>query len=211
MNLLNQWKTLILFTLTRSLLKKLLNNYRKEWEACYYDNSIFFEEFRGRLYETWLDGIQNLKILLEFSREVGDRAHRKFNRSKSKKGRVRTDLLIRLHVRACQVTAEIISLLENGYADGAMARWRTLHEISVVSMLISDNGDELSERYLAHDIVESKRAMDQYQTCHGLLGFRQIPLKEAKLINSRFAEAVSKYGKEFAEPYGWAFGFSATL
>jgi len=39
-----------------------------------------------------------------------------------------------------------------------MARWRTLHEINVVITLIAEDGDELAERYLAHDIVESARA-----------------------------------------------------
>ena len=62
---------------------------------------------------------------------------------RGKQDKVRV-LLIRL-VRACQVTDEIICLLENGFADGAMARWRTLHEIAVVAVVISQHGENLCD------------------------------------------------------------------
>jgi len=58
-----------------------------------------------------------------------------------------------------------------GPADGAMARWRTLHEINVVITLIAEHGDELAERYLAHDIDESARALAVYEKTHAALGY----------------------------------------
>jgi hypothetical protein len=67
------------------------------------------------------------------------------------------EILIRLLVRAWQVTDEILCLLENGFADGAMARWRTLHEIHVVAAVLMRHGESITERYLAHQAVESKR------------------------------------------------------
>src|SRR5437870_8332031 len=86
--------------------------------------------------------------------------------------RLSTKSSLRQHVRACQVTDEIITLLENGFADGAMARWRTLHEIAVVTSLISQHGIELAERYVAYQAVEAKRALDMYARCHTDLGYR---------------------------------------
>lgn len=45
-------------------------------------------------------------------------------------------VLHELHARACQVAGAILVLLKAGYADDAFARWRTLHEIVVVSSFI---------------------------------------------------------------------------
>ncbi|WP_217430933.1 DUF5677 domain-containing protein [Sphingomonas bacterium] len=54
------------------------------------------------------------------------------------------DTMLHLHARACQVVFEIITLMENGLADGAMARWRTLHEITVVATILAEHGEELA-------------------------------------------------------------------
>src|SRR5260370_35431821 len=85
-------------------------------------------------------------------------------------------LLIRLLVRGCQVTDEIICLLENGFADGAMARWRTLHEIAVVAAVISQHGEDIAERYVDHQAVWSKRALGKNKAGHKSLGLQPLPL-----------------------------------
>ncbi len=58
---------------------------------------------------------------------------------------------------------EVLCLLKSGLADGAHARWRTAHEIAVVSNFLAANDENVSLRYLEHDVVESHRAMCQYQ------------------------------------------------
>jgi hypothetical protein len=58
---------------------------------------------------------------------------------------------------------EIIVLLENELADGAMARWRTLHEITTVAILIEKYGEDVAERYVNNQIVESKKAPAAYE------------------------------------------------
>src|SRR5664279_4569741 len=114
-------------------------------------------EFRGRMEGRWGKPLGQLRMLLTMSREwCQNISVRESHRRKHKNKRSRK-LLIRLLVRACQVTDEILCLLENGFADGAMARWRTLHEIAVVAAVIRQHGDDIAERYLAHHAVESKR------------------------------------------------------
>ena len=75
----------------------------------------------------WGKGLDLLRMLLTISREFGEEAHAKARRSRARSSRYRTDVLLRLHACACQVAGEIIKLMESGRADGAMARWRTLH------------------------------------------------------------------------------------
>ena len=53
-----------------------------------------------------------------------------------------------LHARALQVYSEIICLIENGFADGAYARWRSLYELSVIAAFINKYGHQVAEAYV---------------------------------------------------------------
>jgi len=53
--------------------------------------------------------------------------------------------LARLYGRACQIGRKIELLLSNGFADGAEARWRTLHELTVVACFIYKHGEETAK------------------------------------------------------------------
>ena len=107
-------------------------------------------------------------------------------------------------MRACQVTDEILCLLENGFADGAMARWRTLHEIAVVAAVILQYGDEITERYIDHQAVESKRSMDKYIACSPQLGYKPMTPRMQAKITKAHEKVITKYGKNFHSDYGWA-------
>ncbi|MBV8754912.1 MAG: hypothetical protein JO328_18815 [Hyphomicrobiales bacterium] len=113
-------------------------------------------------------------------------------------------VLTRLHARACQIAEEMICLLSNGFADGAMARWRTLHEIAAVSLLISEHGDELAERYIAHEIVETRRAALQYEQFRTRLGEEPLTPKELQKIEDVYSNTIERFGQEFRNPRGWA-------
>lgn len=156
-------------------------------------------EFRDRLEERWGKPLDQLRMLLTIAREwCQDKV------SKADKTLHLKTILIRLLVRACQVTDEVICLLENGFADGAMARWRTLHEIAVVASVLSRLGEDIAERYVAHQAVESMRAMNKYVNCCEHLGYKPIPAREIKKITDAYNAAIAKYGKGFKSDYGWA-------
>ena len=59
--------------------------------------------------------------------------------------------------RACQQYLEILCLMQNGFADGACARWRSLYELSVVACFISESGEEVAKSYF-----ESNESSDTY-------------------------------------------------
>jgi len=143
-------------------------------------------------------------MLLTMAREWGQWVYTRHNSRKASNRILLKDILIRLHVRACQVTDEIICLLENGFADGAMARWRTLHEIGVVATVLSQHGENIAERYLDHQAVESKRAMNKYASCCARLGYKPLPAREVNKITKAYDAAITKYGKDFDANYGWA-------
>ncbi|MER9948502.1 DUF5677 domain-containing protein [Mesorhizobium sp. M0047] len=162
------------------------------------------DEFCERIEERWGEGLDLLRMLLTCCREFGSENLKRRQRSKSKKHSNREFVLTNLHARSCQVADEVITLMSNGFADGAMARWRTLHELSVVATLIADGDETLAERYINHDAVEVKRQADDYNQTQVPLGYAPIGKREQRSIDMEFSESIASYGTEFASPYGWA-------
>jgi hypothetical protein len=160
--------------------------------------------FRTRLEGRWGTPLGQLRMLLTMAREWGQWNFDRQKSSKSTGKAILKEILTRQHVRACQVTDEILCLLENGFADGAMARWRTLHEIAVVAAVISRHGEAIAQRYLAHQAVESKRAMSKYLDCCQQLGYKPLPAREVKKVQKAYDAAITKYGEGFKTDYGWA-------
>jgi hypothetical protein len=160
--------------------------------------------FQRRLEDRWGSGLDILRVLLKVSLDVGQGFHERLSGSRARKNRNLRSALSRLHIRGCQVASEILVLLENGYADGAMARWRTLHEINVVGFVIRDGGDELAKRYLTYDAVEAKKALDQYLIDHKLLGYSPPSSKEMRRTQQLYDAVINEFGLSFGQSYGWA-------
>jgi hypothetical protein len=180
----------------------MLASLKKKWPEVSDWEQANFARFRYNLEGRWGKALDLLRFFLNMCREAGEGRHKRYRRSK-KRG-VAMGVLIRLHIRACQVTDEIITLLENGFADGAIARWRTLYEIGIVATVISDFGDDIAERYIAHEVVEAKAGMDEYERCHVPLGEPPMSKRERKHAAQAHARAIAKYGNAFKGPYGWA-------
>jgi hypothetical protein len=148
---------------------------------------------------SWGDAIDELRLL----RWVAFEEARDFHRDVPDGSALR-QVLLRLHARAMTVTDEVLSLLSAGLASGALARWRTLHELAVTAAFVGEHGEPTAERYLAH------RAVTRYR--HGLEYQRQLensgepPLSEADLEANKRARdtVVAQFGPAFKHEYGWA-------
>ena len=184
--------------------KGILKNLKSRWANEYALQKTDLSEFHERLESRWGRALGQLRMLLTMAREWGQWVYTRHNSQKKSNKILLKDIQIRLHVRACQVTDEIICLLENGLADGAMARWRTLHEIGVVAAVLSQHGEDIAERYLAHQAVESKRAMNKYLNCYASFGYKPLPSREVNKITKAYDAAIAKYGDAFKSTYGWA-------
>ena len=162
------------------------------------------QAFRDRLELRWFKGLDLLRMLLKCSREISEKFEIAFVRSKAKKGIVCREALILLHKRACQTTMEVITLLENGLADGALARWRTLYEIQVIATLIEKHGDGIAQRYFDHDVVAMKRYMDNELKYYSNASKPPVSKKIQREINKEFEVVTARYGTRFNSHYGWA-------
>lgn len=176
----------------------------KGWSVEHAAQEFELDGFRSRLQDHWGKGLDYLRMLLTCCREIGRDIATRHYKAKARRYMFRRWVLVRLHSRACQVTDEIICLMENGFADGAMARWRTLHEISVVAALIAEGDEDLAERYVVHDAVEVKRQADDYDETQVPLGLPPIGKRRRSAIDRDYNNAITRFGPPFAHPYGWA-------
>src|SRR5262249_39653980 len=109
-----------------------------------------------------------------------------------------------LHARACLVASEMFALLRTGHPWGSQARWRTAHEVAVVSVFLTDADRETASRFLDHRGVLAARDADEYQEHAATLGFEPLDDDEIGTIRRRRDELLAKYGPPFKGDYGWA-------
>ena len=182
----------------------ILGTLRKTWRREKRKQDTEIRRFRSRLGNRWEPAISLLRMFVTISRELGGEVSTSYFESEVQSQSTLMDVQARLHARACQVSEEIVCMLGAGFADGAMARWRTLHEIAVVSLFLSDHGEALAKRYVAHEVVESRKAAREYQRICNTLGFEPLTPEELSKLEQQYEDVVSCYGQEFKAPYGWA-------
>jgi uncharacterized protein DUF5677 len=114
------------------------------------------------------------------------------------------EVLLRIHAKSNQISKEILCLLKNGFADGAQARWRSLHELAVISFFISNHGEDVATRYIEHESIEVYKAAIQYNQYYTRLGAVEISREEIELMAEDYNALIEKYGKYYRYDYGWA-------
>jgi hypothetical protein len=163
--------------------------------------------FKERLHQRWGKGIELLRMLLTMSRETAGEELKRYHQATPAEVDIKFMLLVRLHARACQVTEEIICLLEGGLAEGAMARWRTLHEIAVVSAVLADGDRDLAERFILHETVEDWDQLKERRQAWPTKAPSKAHARRESDLKAQYDALIAKYEKPFGSPYGWAAGY----
>ena len=182
----------------------ILSSLKKRWPAERRTQAREIADFRDRLHERWGRAISKLQMLVTMARDLGNNVNHDARVEPGLTGIKLVDVVTRLHARACQVAEEVVVLLETGFANGAMARWRTMHEISVTANFISKHSASCAERYTDHQIVESYKAAQEYEEIHAKLGYDPISANDLNEIRERYDRVIQKHGHSFTSPYGWA-------
>ncbi len=160
--------------------------------------------FEQAIQMRWGNAIDSLRLFLGICLEIGYEFNNEYRLDASKNEDFVFGALTALHARGCQVGQEILVLLQNGFADGAHARWRTLHEISVTASFIRHHGKDVAERYMFHSTTQEYKAMEQYQKYAPVLGQRPFPSTEVNRLKNQRDKLITKFGSEYKEDYGWA-------
>jgi len=169
------------------------------------------QEFEERINSLWKEPFELFETLIYISQEIGDEFNQEFRPNAVRDNDLVFEALIRLHGRACQTALEISALMQKGFPEGAIARWRTLHEIVVIGYFIQKNGQDSAERYLLHDAIESYNSIEKYirkpdiyKKHKQALSEPLLSMNEMKATQRIKIKLCEKYGKKYETDYGWA-------
>lgn len=109
-----------------------------------------------------------------------------------------------MHARSLLIAREILCMLYGGYPDGALSRWRSLHELSVTAVFLKTQNQEVSHRYLASFPFASLRAAKQLNEHAVRANMTPFTAQEVAAMTARCDAFEARFGKEMREEYGWA-------
>jgi hypothetical protein len=185
-----------------TMAKSVTRTLRKRMDDMLEDQAAIYHNVAEEVHSVWGKALDLLQGYIVITGEAAEGYLRKS--LEANQSDITRDVLIRLHARACQISKEILALLRNGYADGAQARWRSLHELAVVANFIKSHGDATAERYIKHEGIESYKAAIQYNEFYTRLGAEPIPDKEISALKVEHEYLLAKYGSNYKYDYGWA-------
>lgn len=186
------------------LSSQILVSMDRDRKSLLFDRETDRTGFERRLRQVWGQAFDDLEVLLASVQEIGGEFNHKERGCAASESDFVFEVVVRLHAKACQIFSEVVSLMKSGHADGAMARWRSLHEVVVVSMLVKSEGSDLAERYLLHDAIGSYRAAKVYAKHYEQLGLEPLSIEEVVELRQTHDALVERFGKDFAGEYGWA-------
>lgn len=160
--------------------------------------------FESNLQEIWGGAFDRLEILIGVSREIATIVDSNWRNQKRRRRTPEMILAHRFQARAICIADEILVLLKSGLAGGAVARWRSLHELAVVATVVGKFKGDIAERYVSHSAITRYQATLVYQENAAALGFKPISAKTVERNLKERDRVVSKYGVQFKEAYGWA-------
>lgn len=186
--------------------KAVAKNLRERSRSMLIDHASIRAGFEIRLRDIWGEALDALYAVYVVAIES---AEEYFHRSRDEavaENDVVWEALLRVHARACHVASEIQALLRSGHAEGAQARWRTLHELNVVASFLSEHDDALATRYLEHEAITSWRNAEHYQTHAARLENEPFSEEEMAEMKADHDKLVAKYERDYAQDWGWAVG-----
>jgi uncharacterized protein YkvS len=169
------------------------------------------QEFQSRLEQRWYKGLVLFKSLITLSEEAGINSIEAF---RSREENVKLDfidnVLFKIHARAVQTSKEVYTLIYNGFPDGALARWRSLHENNVIFRVLVKNYKDLEfthnlvQRYKDFSEIERSKEISLYNIAKPKLNLNPLDNKIEREYALRKREILDKYGVNFDKPNMWA-------
>ena len=162
------------------------------------------QDVERKLWKHWEKPLLLLELMVELADEIGVGISDHVREEIPITNDYTFIALQAIYARACQMSRAILALLRAGFADDAHARWRSLHELAVVSAFISECGEDVAERYLLHEVVEQRKLAQCYigsETWNQLGPEVQRKIEE---LETKYQSLLNRYGRAFKEDYGWA-------
>jgi|AKZA01.1.fsa_nt_gi hypothetical protein len=119
------------------------------------------QEFLARQEQKWCRAFvasESMYIMILEAAEAYVEATNKLPQDELRKKYYTFTAMLHIHGRALQQFLEIITLMKNGFADGAYARWRSMYELAIISSFITEHGEIVAEAF-----IKSSETEDRYE------------------------------------------------
>lgn len=184
-----------------AIIEDIHSHEKKKVSKVVSENDAFIKRNR----EKWSIAFQKLHALRETALQAGMNFQKQF----CKYDQYQTDeligVLMRQHANACRISSEIIHLLEGGYPDGAIARWRTLYEIVIVCLVIKKYGRPAAIDYIKYGIVKNAEGINEHHKTANAMGLETFSQEELDFANKQKQEITNgDSGWHWARKYAGA-------
>lgn len=163
----------------------------------------FRREFERRNKRRWKLPLDQLRVMICIIEESAESLVAEWNADHLDKPHT-FGALNQLCVKSLLLSREIICLIEGGFADGALARWRTLHETAVVAFFVAHHDEQTAERYIASFHFKAKSAMHQLNEYADRAGLEPFTGRELEQAERDCYAMEARLGTGLGEDYGWA-------
>lgn len=160
--------------------------------------------FERRNFKRWKNAFDAIETMIQIAEEVGEACDIEGRELAKAESDYRFEALSQLFPRSILVAREIIHLLKGGFPDGALSRWRSLHELTVTAMFIRENDKSIALRYLASFDFQARRAAKQYNLYAERAKLEPFTVEELADMDARCEIASSTVGGEIKGDWGWA-------
>lgn len=161
--------------------------------------------FEDRNYARWKSGFDLFRMFHIVSTELGSGFNGRERPAAAARGDYVFEAVVNLHARGLRVTGEVLALMLAGFPDGALSRWRTVHEMAVTAAFIGKHGHDVAERFIAHREVQAAKAVIQYDEYHLRANLSSIDPADLAAAVARKEAWVARFGKMIGKDYGWAY------
>ena len=182
----------------------LWNQFERDARSLFHRRSRTRKRFEKELKRHWRRPLSLLDLFIQISTESGDDFNKEMREEVQEREEAVLDVLTFLHGRGCQIALEILTLLRSGFADGAHARWRSLHEIAVIGQFVAKYGQETAEQYRLHDSIQRLKLVEEHRAYEEKLDEEPIPQDEYDVLRQECEELELRFGRSFRRDYGWA-------
>lgn len=129
-------------------------------------NDAFIKKNRQK----WSLGFIKLHALREICLEAGMNFQKQFLEIAKYENDELIGVFMRQHAHACRISGEIIHLLEGGYPDAALARWRTLYEMVITCLIIKKHGREAAIDFIKYGLVKTVEGIEEHHRTAEAMG-----------------------------------------
>lgn len=168
---------------TEHAANKIFKNIQKHMNEQLLLEKAIEDEFMARLNQKWYKAFAISRTFYYYVKDSST-SHLDYYKNLSKEEQIENQYLFSamslLNGRALQQYFEIMILIENGLADGAYARWRSLYELSVIATFINDNGEKTAKSF-----IESEGGRDYYNWAKVSDVFKETNIKKIRFNDIR--------------------------